>query len=142
MKQCVFPCFRNNEHAPLPLHEERKFIVFESSLDELLWACPVCAQRCTGVDKRVRGTMLYVERICKNQHVSAWASQPKIQMKAAGNVLVPAAALYSGCSISKFLRALKSIGIVCPSYRYHFAVQKALLVPAITMVCDIFLFYR
>lgn len=118
----------------MPLYEERKFIVFKSCLNELLLVCPLCSHPCKAIDKNVKGTLLHVTRMCINRHVSTWAAQPMINRKAAGSLLLSAAAFFSGCRVSKFFRALRSVGVACSTDKTHFKVQKAFLVPAVTKV--------
>lgn len=124
----------STDHTAVPLYEERKFIVFESSLDELLSVCPLCSHPCRAIDKNVKGTLLQATRMCINHHVSKWATQPMINWKAAANLLLSAAVFFSGCKASKFFRALRSVGVACSSDKTHFRVQNAFLIPAVTKV--------
>ncbi|XP_049513513.1 uncharacterized protein LOC119431126 isoform X2 [Dermacentor silvarum] len=124
----------STDHTAVPRYEERKFIVFESSLDELLSVCPLCSHPCRAIDKNVKGTLLQVTRMCINHHVSKWATQPMINWKAAGNLLLSAAVFFSGCKASKFFRALRSVGVACSSDKTHFRVQNAFLISAVTKV--------
>ncbi|XP_075554942.1 uncharacterized protein LOC142587666 isoform X1 [Dermacentor variabilis] len=121
-------------NTAVPLYEERKFIVFESSLDELLSVCPLCSHPCRAIDKTVKGILLQVTRMCINHHVSTWATQPIINWKAAGSLLLSAAVFFSGCKASKFYRALRSVGVACSSDKTHFRVQNAFVIPAVTKV--------
>ncbi|XP_068112059.1 uncharacterized protein [Hyperolius riggenbachi] len=85
---------------------ERKFIVFESCLDELLRkrCCTVdcCFERLTKFDKRMVGTLLKVFATCAGGHnFLLWQSQPRIQSVAVGNLLLASAIVCSGSSYTK-----------------------------------------
>ncbi|XP_068112065.1 uncharacterized protein [Hyperolius riggenbachi] len=85
---------------------ERKFIVFESCLDELLGKlyCKVdcCLQRLKRFDKRIMGTLLKVFATCAGGHnFLLWQSQPRIRSVAVGNLLLASAIVCSGSSYTK-----------------------------------------
>ncbi|KAG0445209.1 hypothetical protein HPB47_018467 [Ixodes persulcatus] len=94
---------------------ERKFIVFESCLDELLGNCPECTALCRITEKKIKGTCLRVHRMCNNGHQHTWTSQPSVNRRALGDVLLAAATLYSGSIVKKVLRLLRQMGF--PVYR-------------------------
>ncbi|KAM7298078.1 hypothetical protein ISCGN_018707 [Ixodes scapularis] len=121
------------KEAPSLVHE-RKFIVFESCLDQLLETCRSCAAPNTHIDKTVQGSSLQVSTLCRSGHTETWCSQPVIRRKPVGNILVAAAILFTGCSIKKALRMLSSMGIACFCYKTFFIIQKAFLLPAIEKV--------
>ncbi|KAG0445204.1 hypothetical protein HPB47_018514 [Ixodes persulcatus] len=77
------------------------------------------------------GTCLTVRRICKNGDVHCWSSQPIVNRRPLGNILVAAVTLYSGCIVKKVLRLFTQIGVPCISYRTFFKIQTAFLLPAI-----------
>ncbi|KAG0442597.1 hypothetical protein HPB47_015658 [Ixodes persulcatus] len=124
---------RPEKEAPSSVHE-RKFIVFESCLDQLLETCRSCAAPNTHIDKTVQGSSLQVSTLCRSGHTATWCSQPIIKRKPVGNILVAAAILFTGCSIKKALRMLTSMGIACFCYKTFFIIQKAFLLPAIEKV--------
>lgn len=117
------------EEAP---HEERKFLVFESNLRELLAFCRVCHKRCRN-EFKVVGSMLHVTSSCPH-HTETWQSQPLVGNKPAGNVLLAAAILFSGCTVATFLRALKSINVQTVHERTFFNYQRGYFLPAIKKV--------
>ncbi|KAM7287729.1 hypothetical protein ISCGN_031420 [Ixodes scapularis] len=121
------------KEAPSLVHE-RKFIVFESCLDQLLETCRSCAAPNTHIDKTVQGSSLQVSTLCRSGHTETWCSQPVIRRKPVGNILVAAAILFTGCSIKKAPRMLSSMGIACFCYKTFFIIQKAFLLPAIEKV--------
>ena len=67
-----------NEVAQLPV-SERKFIVYESQLDQLLCCClcPWCKGLVTSASKRTVGSMVVVNLTCLNGHKHSWQSQRK-----------------------------------------------------------------
>ncbi|CAN8003221.1 unnamed protein product, partial [Ixodes pacificus] len=73
---------------------ERKFIVFESCLDELLANCPECTALCR-ITEKIKGTCLRVHRMRDNGHQHTWTSQPSVNRRALGDVLLAAATLFS-----------------------------------------------
>ncbi|KAG0412518.1 hypothetical protein HPB47_010354 [Ixodes persulcatus] len=113
---------------------ERKFIVFESCLDELLGNCPECTALCRITEKKIKGTCLRVHRMCNNGHQHTWTSQPSVNRRALGDVLLAAATLYSGSIVKKVLRLLRQMGVPCLSYETYFKIQGAFLLPAIRQV--------
>ncbi|KAG0441500.1 hypothetical protein HPB47_015927 [Ixodes persulcatus] len=113
---------------------ERKFIVFESCLDLLLGKCQVCSAPLIHVDKSVVGCSLQVYSICRSGHVNDRCSQPIIKRKPVGSILMAAEILFSGSCITKTLRTLTSMGVVCFSYGIFYNIQKAFLLPSIEKV--------
>lgn len=89
---------------------EKKFIVFQSCLDELIYSC-----RCRecgsvlirdGKTDQTKGSMLTVNAVClKHGHPWVWHSQPLlgegVEAVPAGNLMLSAAMLFSGNSFSK-----------------------------------------
>ncbi|XP_064476240.1 uncharacterized protein LOC135390343 [Ornithodoros turicata] len=119
---------------PVNRISERKFIIFETALDVLLSKCQKCSEKVVHVKKRCDGTLLSVETACARGHVCSWYSQPLLNRKPLGNILLSAGILFSGSNIKKTLRLLTSVGISCFSYRTFFNVQGAFLLPAIEKV--------
>lgn len=112
-----------------PLHAERKFIVFESSLRELLANCSVCGQAVGNLNFSVVGTLVTVEGVCEQQHKLRWRSQPLVQGSGAGagNLLLAAGILYSGCVVAATIRCLNSIGVQTITERTFYNYQRAYL---------------
>lgn len=101
---------------------ERKFIIFESCLTQLLpKSCQMCGRPWSSSLKTV-GTMLSVKSCCAHcANEAAWKSQPFVGAKPAGNVLLAATLLFSGCSAAKAL-----------SRQTYFQYQTCYLVPAVS----------
>ncbi|KAL3187812.1 hypothetical protein MRX96_024566 [Rhipicephalus microplus] len=116
-----------------PLQKERKFIVFESSLRELLTNCSVCGQAVGILKFSVMGTLVVVEGVCKQQHKLHWRSQPPVQGSGTGasNFLLAAGMLYSGCEVAATIRCLKSIGVQTTTEHTFYNYQRAYLLSAV-----------
>ncbi|XP_049522109.1 uncharacterized protein LOC119450703 isoform X2 [Dermacentor silvarum] len=121
-----------NQDLVTTFREERKFVVFESCLRQLLpVACSFCHKKYTSTFSVV-GSMVTVRSSCDNcRHVTSWKSQPLIGDKPAGNVLMAAALLFSGCTVSQTLRLLQSINVQAISETTFFKYQAFYMVPAV-----------
>ena len=73
-----------------------KNIVFESQLHKLFKICQHCGSPIDTKFSKNQGSMVTVTANCLNGHSVSWQSQPLINGTAAGNVLIPAAILFSG----------------------------------------------
>lgn len=113
------------EPTALP-KDERKFLVFQSSLQQLLSHCRLCHSPCVN-RYSVLGTMVTVESRCQQKHIKCWQSQPTVGAKPAGNVLLAGAILFSGCSIAPVLRCLKLINMAAITERCFYTYQKCCL---------------
>ncbi|XP_049527387.1 uncharacterized protein LOC125947092 [Dermacentor silvarum] len=86
----------STDHTAVPLYEERKFIVFESSLDELLSVCPLCSRPCRAIDKNMKGTLLQDAKLrCFLGHsggVGVACSSDKTHFRVQDAFLIPAVA--------------------------------------------------
>ena len=84
------------------LKNEKKIIVFESMLDQLFINCKTCGSLCE-IKKSSTGSMVSVKATCCNNHTFHWRSQPQLHNKPAGNILIPAAIVFSGGSYEPIL---------------------------------------
>ena len=90
------------------LVNERKFIVFESKLDQLFITCKECGSLCE-IEKNHSGSMEKIKTVCCNNHIFEWRSQPDLNNLPAGNVLIPSAIVFTGGTyepIKQFSQAL------------------------------------
>ncbi|XP_057303923.1 uncharacterized protein LOC130641224 [Hydractinia symbiolongicarpus] len=78
------------------LKSDAQFLVFWSCLLTLFQVCFTCLQKTCITRVVKRGTLIIVTSICPNKHVFSWQSQPIVNGRAAGNLLLSAAILYSG----------------------------------------------
>lgn len=115
--------------------DERKFIVFESSLDQLFAAarCLECNSAILNVNKTVVGTMLKVQTECINGHTSLnWTSQPIVgDRMPAGNLLCSAAVLFSGQNYSSAARYAELLNLQFIGQTAFYKIQRNYLVPVI-----------
>ncbi|XP_077345668.1 uncharacterized protein LOC143989420 [Lithobates pipiens] len=116
--------------------KERKFLIFESCLDNLLTMVRCNSNNCNAslaqVEKKLCGSCLTVYARCRNGHRSLlWESQPKIRNAPVGDVLISSAALCSGSNFLKIESFLKLLGMVSISKTTFYEHQKKHLFPAI-----------
>lgn len=118
-------CFRfDGTTEELPPQDERKFIVFESALKQLLNSCRKYFAACKTAS-RVHGTLLEVQTLCANNHFLTRTSQPYINGKPAGNVLTSAAILFSGTSPTSVLRMFEHINLQAYTPRTFSTISEA-----------------
>ena len=123
-------------HRPdIPLHQRKKFVVFEECLMALFKKCRNCQAEGTNVKTRVLGTFLTVTQHCSNcLFTFSWDSQPMIRSIPAGNILLSAAILFSGVLPTKVMRMLRFYECVSISEATYFAHQSKFLQPSIFTV--------
>ncbi|CAH2281852.1 coiled-coil domain-containing 51 isoform X2 [Pelobates cultripes] len=128
--------------APTPddFIAEKKFIVFETCLDQLLRCVQTCkhAETCTAPivvrDKIIKGTLLTVYTTCENNHRCLfWQSQPMIGKRSCGNILASASVLFSGSNFSKASELFRIFGVSFISEAMHFIYQKKFLFPVVDL---------
>ena len=78
---------------------EIKFIVLESSLNELFRFCPQRGSLITEMNKSYPGSNFIFNLCCHQGHNTTW---PIIDKMAAGNLLISASILFSGRSFAQF----------------------------------------
>ena len=78
-----------------PSDTDKKYPVFTNCLDQLLKRCPKCGVVVTGQKKKTTGSMLSVEIICLHGHITHWDSQPIINRKPVGNLLLATSILFT-----------------------------------------------
>ncbi|KAL1446504.1 hypothetical protein MTO96_028814 [Rhipicephalus appendiculatus] len=109
---------------------EAKYLVFDSCLMALFERCRSCQAVCR-VQKETDGSLLRITATCPLQHVWSWESQPVLNRKAVGNILLAGAILFTGSNPKKVLRLLSTIGVAVPKPRLFFVIQSALLFPSV-----------
>ena len=107
---------------------EKKFIVFESCLRELVSHCPQCHAH-VEPDFKQTGSAVTVTRNCNQctNKSEQWHSQPKVHYVFVGNLLMSAASLFSGSLWAKTMRFLDIFGLARISRSQHFSHQKKYL---------------
>ncbi|XP_012732234.2 uncharacterized protein LOC105936117 [Fundulus heteroclitus] len=108
--------------TPTPVHQEKKYIVYEISIKELFQECPVCKRPCT-IQTRRLGTFVAVLQKCIHCEFSrTWNSQPLLNSTPAGNLHLSAAVYLSGVSyitVQKVFRAMHLQTLLYDAFRRH-----------------------
>ncbi|XP_035689923.1 uncharacterized protein LOC118425254 [Branchiostoma floridae] len=105
------------------------FLTFWACLVELIatWcSCPSCGCRKLAYKCKEVGTLLKVTLTCTADdcgHTGTWKSQPFYGKTAAGNILLSAAILFSGATVTKVLRVLSHMGVAVTCVRSFFRHQ-------------------
>jgi len=81
--------------------EDRKFVVFQSCLEELLRFCPNCGSPIISKRKFTIGSLVAYEIECNGGHKLTWRSQPIIHHQPLGNLIIAAAILMTGNTFGK-----------------------------------------
>ncbi|KAG0444969.1 hypothetical protein HPB47_008542 [Ixodes persulcatus] len=122
--------FESDQYTPGPPEGERQFLVFESCLRELFSTCQECSRPCNTTITPL-GTLIKVKSICPLKHERIWDSQPLMNGRAAGNILLSSHLLFSGSSVTSTLRMLRHMNVEVFSDQTFYKYQKSLLFPAI-----------
>lgn len=136
----VFYYFRTNTSTEQPDVNriyETKFLVFESSLRELLDRCLSCGVSQCKARLSFVGTMVRAEITCPLLHIRTWYSQPILCGKPMGNIAVCSAILFSGSSPAKVLRLFSFMGMKSLQKTTYYRFQRCYLLPAVTEVWEI-----
>ena len=121
-----------NEVAQLPV-SERKFIVYEEQLDQLLCCClcPLCKGPVTSASKRTVGSMVVVNLTCLNGHKHSWQSQPCVNGRPEGNLLIAAAILFSGNTYEHASGMARLLRLSFIGKSLFYALQEKVLFPIV-----------
>ncbi|KAG0429539.1 hypothetical protein HPB47_023554 [Ixodes persulcatus] len=125
--------FESDQYTPGPPEGERQFLVFESCLRELFSTCQECSRPCNTTITPL-GILIKVKSICPLKHERIWDSQPVMNGRAAGNILLSSHLLFSGSSVTSTLRMLRHMNLEVFSDQTFYKYQKSLLFPAIDEV--------
>ncbi|XP_063052185.1 uncharacterized protein LOC134446823 [Engraulis encrasicolus] len=113
----------------------RVFLVFWECLVTLFSAwcsCGLCPSRSLSWQCKEVGTLLQVTIRCEDcGNQGQWNTQPFFGRTAAGNVLLSAAILFSGATVTKVLRVLSRLGVAVISERSFFRHQDQVLFKAV-----------
>ena len=116
------------------LHEERKFIVFESKLKELFSSsvcCPNCGRKVKNMTLTTKGSVATIENLRCCQKPMRWQSQPFVNSMAAGNLLLSAGILFTGNDYNNIASVAKATNIQFFSERNFNDTQKKYLFPTV-----------
>ncbi|OPL20297.1 hypothetical protein AM593_05010, partial [Mytilus galloprovincialis] len=117
--------------------KERKFIVFETELNDLFRECAECRKTLTSEEivKKVTGTFIQINITCDCGYLKTWKSQPMSNTMPVGNLVLAGAILFSGSNPSKALNFMKHAGVqFFFSLRTYNYMQTAYLFPAVNLV--------
>ena len=121
----------SDEEAEQSPAEQRKFIVFEESLDKLFVACSTCFKPNAEVSKTLVGSMVEVRTLCVDGHKNKWQSQPKIDSNIAGNVLLAGSILFSGNSFQNINTFAQRLNLAFIGKSYFYQIQMEFLFPVV-----------
>lgn len=127
----------NLENLDSARFRERKYLVFQSNLEELLCVCRYCAGPCQVLPPTEIGTCVEYETKCEGEQCGKtykWQSQPYTNKMPLGNLILAAAAFFTACSPKRLLDCLHYAGIAVFSRTTYDKVQTAYLVPAVRQV--------
>ncbi|KAG8543191.1 hypothetical protein GDO81_002715 [Engystomops pustulosus] len=116
--------------------KDRKFMVFESCLDELILSIPCrgeqgCDRPIVNIWKEVSGTSVTVHVSCGIHNYKLWDSQPQTGGIPAGNLLLSSAILFSGLTFVKVRHLFYILGLLCIDKATYGKHQVNHLFPAI-----------
>ncbi|XP_046863251.1 uncharacterized protein LOC124456997 [Xenia sp. Carnegie-2017] len=112
------------------LNNEKKFIVFESMLDQLFINCKTCGSLCD-IEKSTTGSMVEVRATCNKNHTHHWTSQPLLHNKPAGNVLIPAAIILTGETFEPMKQFSMAFNLTFVNKYQFYKVQDEIVFPVI-----------
>lgn len=110
---------------------DMKFVVFRQSLVQLFKFCPQCGSPAEVDQEFVTGSMLTVKYSCLSGHSDLWRSQPFVDRKPVGNVLLSAAILFTGNSYTKVSSFAKTVNLAFPSRTTYQQEQNSTLFPVV-----------
>lgn len=114
------------------LLNQKKYIVFEENLDELMNFCKQCGSPVSRKDKTLIGSMVQYHITCLNDCSYVWTSQPNVSPKQpAGNLLIAAGILMTGNTYNRINDFADSINLALISRTTFSTHQKKTLIPVI-----------
>ena len=121
----------------LPADKQPTYLVFESALMLLFSSCFICKSKFVTVEKLTVGSLLRIKQVCSQcSNIFEWCSQPYIGKVPAGNILISATILYTGCLPAKALRMFKTLNCASITRKTYFRHQNTYLQPAISLVWE------
>ena len=122
-----------DDSVPHPA-QERKFIVFESYLDQLIGkiTCSVCGKPQSDIKKFLPGSMVKVHTECLDGHaIFTWNSQPLLGNMPSGNLLCSAATLFSGEKFQHMKNFADFLQLEFVGKTTFFEIQQEILSPVV-----------
>ena len=130
-------CESENGHENIPelCVRERKFMVFESTMDSVFHKlrCPDCSAPVDVIERRVCGSMLHVDAFCISGHVILdWDSQPMVGNKMpVGNLMIASATLFSGLTYGRVAEMSSLLNLQVPGCTSYYKLQRNILLPVV-----------
>ncbi|KAG0410667.1 hypothetical protein HPB47_012223 [Ixodes persulcatus] len=100
---------------------------------ELFKTCQECSRLCQTTIE-TNGTLITVYSICPVEHVRTWKSQPIVNGRPAGNILLTSHLVFSGVKIAPTLRMLRHMNVQVISDSSFYEHRKAFALPAVHKV--------
>ena len=99
-------------------------------LDQLFINCKTCGSICE-IEKSNTGSMVSVNATCCYNHTFHWASQPQLHNKPAGNILIPAAIVFTGESYESMKQSSNALNLNFVNKDQFYGVQDKIVFPVI-----------
>ena len=112
-----------NSSIAVDIQKQRKYIVFETSLHQLMRRCPSCGDVLSEKQWTRKGSQISVTLTCLKGHCNRWSSQPDVQGSSAGNLLLPAAILFAGSTYQTFAKVAQIFGLAIISESEFYLCQ-------------------
>jgi hypothetical protein len=135
----VYPESGESSDGDFQAHElvnERKFIVFESKLDQLFINCKECGSLCE-IDKTHTGSMVTIKTVCCNNHIFEWRSQPYLNNLPTGNLLIPSAIVFTGGTYEASKQFSQALNMNFVNKDQFYKVQSNVIFPIINKAYNI-----
>ena len=108
----------------------RENLLFESMLDQLFINCKTCGSICE-IEKSNTGSMVSVKATCCYNHTFHWTSQLHLHNKPAGNILIPAAIVFTGGSYESIKQFSNALNLNFVNKDQFYGVQDKIVFPVI-----------
>ena len=110
---------------------EKKYLVFDSCLNELLKRCPYCGDVIIQIERKTIGSMLSIELTCHSGHTAYWDSQAVVKKKPLGNLLMAASILFTGNTFAAISRFASCFNLQFFSESVYYNTQQKYLFPVV-----------
>ena len=111
--------------------KEKKYIVFESKLEELILFCKVCGAPVVQKTQFLTGSMVACNVTCQNHHSYTWHSQPLQNKKPLGNLALAASIIVTGNTYQKTNALARAMNLQIISKTSFNKLQKSIFLPVI-----------
>ena len=108
-----------------------KYLVFDSCLRDLFTFCRNCGASVSDTTISCLGSLVTVKTTCLQGHASTWNSQPIINQKPVGNLLISSSILFTGNTFVRIENFAACLGLQFLSDRAFYKNQDQYLFPVI-----------